>query len=199
LETASAHGGMSAAYLTNAGPAPTDSTFATIDQFIQAGAYAGHRVRLSAWVRAADITLPTAAAAADGKPAPVSGLWMRIDGYGLMLGFDNMLGRPIVGTTGWQRVSVVLDVPSYALGIAFGVLFSGTGELLVDDLVLETVSTSTPTTNMLTSEVPVSGDPEATVTTYGRAPVTPANLGFEFALHGAAASRSVLGRGDERH
>jgi len=133
--------------------------------------------------------LPTAAAAADGKPAPVSGLWMRVDGYGLMLGFDNMVGRPVVGTTGWQKVSVVLDVPTYAIGIAFGVLFSGSGELLVDDVVLESVSTSTPTTNILKAETPVSGDPEATVAAYSHSPAAPTNLDFEGAAQIATARR----------
>jgi hypothetical protein len=198
-ETANAHGGVRAAYLASVTPTPVDSTFATIDQFIQAQAYLGKRVRLSAWVRAVNIVLPTAAAAADGKPAPVSGLWMRIDGYGTLLGFDNMQKRPVIGTTGWQQVSIVLDVPTYAIGIAFGALFSGMGELLVDDMVLETVSTSVPTTDMNAGVVNVPGDPEATVTTYSTAPVAPSNLDFELAIHGASATRTTLQRGSQRY
>lgn len=186
-ETASAHGGTTAAFLMNATPTPPDTTFSTIDQFVQVGAFAGHRVRLSAWLRPVNVTLDTLT---NGKPAGVSGLWMRIDGYGLELGFDNMDARPVVGTTGWQHVSVVLDVPTYAIGIGFGALFSGRGELLVDDVVLETVGTSTPTTNMLSGEVPVPGDPEATVATYAREPAAPVNLDFESAARAVAARRA---------
>jgi len=57
-------------------------------------------------------------------PDQWAGLWMRVDGpdSGRHLAFDNMLDRPIKGTTDWTRYAVVLDVDKTAVAIAFGVL-----------------------------------------------------------------------------
>ena len=54
---------------------------------------------------------------------------MRVDGpdSGRHLAFDNMLDRPIKGTTDWTRYAVVLDVDKTAVAIAFGVLAGGEG------------------------------------------------------------------------
>jgi len=191
-QTASVHSGTQAAYIGLRGATGTDSTFANMSQAIQAGAYLGKRVRLSAWVRPVGVTLPVAAAVADGQSPPVSGLWMRVDGYGSTLAFDNMQTRPVVGSTDWQQVSVVLDVPSYALGIAFGALFSGSGQLLVDDVALETVSTSTPLTDLLKGEITNTVNGDSTVAYYSRSPAAPVNLGFEVkAAAGTAMSQRL--------
>ena len=70
---------------------------------------------------------------------------MRVDGNGGTLAFDNMQSRPIRGTTDWTLVSVVLDVPSDATGIAIGLLLSSPGEAWIDDASLEVVGTDVPT------------------------------------------------------
>lgn len=79
---------------------------------------------------------------------------MRVDGLDSLLAIDNMQDRAVEGTTGWQLVSIVLDVPASAIGISVGVLFSGTGQLLVDDLSLQTVDLTTPKTDLLSGPVP---------------------------------------------
>ena len=67
-----------------------------------------------------------------------AGLWMRIDGPGSEpQGFDNMEDRPIKGTTEWVRYNVVLDVPSEAREIAFGVLLSGNGVVEIREVRFE--------------------------------------------------------------
>ena len=38
-------------------------------------------------------------------------LWMRVDGGGKVIKFDNMEDRPVKGTTEWKRCSVVLTHP----------------------------------------------------------------------------------------
>jgi hypothetical protein len=192
VETANAHSGERAAFLTNAAPLPPDSTFTEFSQSLRPNSYFGHRLRLSGYLRPTGVILPTAAAAADHRAPPVSGLWMRIDGPGEVLTFDNMQDRPVTGTTGWREVSIVLDVPTNAIGIAFGVLFSGTGQLLVDDLTLDTVSVAIPTTDMLRGVPSLNSTlTDSTAAYYQRQPDVPSNLGFEAALRGAVSSREV--------
>jgi hypothetical protein len=190
VETANTHSGEQAAFLSNAVPLPPDSTFTQFSQVLRPNTYFGHRVKLSGYFRPTGVILPSAAAAADDRAPPASGLWMRIDGAGEVLAFDNMQDRPVTGTADWRQVSIVLDVPTDAIGIAFGVLFSGTGQLLVDDLTLDTVSVATPTTDMLRGVPAPSTYLTADVAaSYQRDPDVPANLGFELAMRGAASSR----------
>lgn len=113
--------------------------FGTLMQMIQAADYAGQRVRLSANVRTEDV-------------AKWSSIWMRVDGprgvdgKAPMLAFDNMQARPIQGTTGWQRYEVVLDVAPEAAAIAYGLMVIGDGAAWMEDVKVEAVPTSIPTT-----------------------------------------------------
>jgi len=107
--------------------------FGTLMQMFDAGEYRGKRIRFSASVKSADIE-------------KWAGLWMRIDGPPSagsrtppMLGFDNMQGRPIKGTSDWKPYQIVLDVPDEAQAIAFGILLEGAGHAWMDDLKLEPV------------------------------------------------------------
>jgi hypothetical protein len=191
VETANVHGGANAAYLTNTASVASGTTFMTITQLLRPDHYAGHRVRLSGWLRSTNVVLPIAAAQAAGEPSPVSGIWMRIDGASSIVGLDNMSNRPVVGTTDWHQVSVVLDVPSDAAGIAFGVLFSGSGQLLADDLALDTVSVAVQTTNFLNAPRPTSDNSG----TYLGAPLAPLNLDFETVSHALAVARASRNAG----
>jgi hypothetical protein len=128
--------------------------FGTLMQTAGPGQYLGKRVRLSAFVKADMVS-------------QWAGVWMRVDGppegnQPKLLAFDNMQSRPIKGTIDWTRVEIVLDVPNDAKDIAFGILLSGDGEVWLDDLTFEVVSTTVPVT--------------------GRTPLvttTPTNLDFE--------------------
>jgi hypothetical protein len=76
-----------------------------------------------------------------------AGLWMRVDcpdEFGCA--FDNMQNRAIQGTSSWKRHEVVLDVASHAEAIAFGVLLSGPGAAWINQVKLEVVDKSVPTT-----------------------------------------------------
>jgi hypothetical protein len=57
-----------------------------------------------------------------------------------------MQNRPIKGTSGWQRYEVVLDVPESAVGIAFGILLDGPGEVWLNSLEFDVVSAAVETT-----------------------------------------------------
>jgi hypothetical protein len=113
---------------------------------IDAAAYQGKRVRWTGYLRSETITTGTA----EGR----AGLWMNVNGSMLgfdpgqtaMLALDNMMDRPVIGTTDWQRYEVVLDVPPGAERIAFGAALDGPGKVWVDDVRLEVVSMNVPTT-----------------------------------------------------
>jgi hypothetical protein len=63
-----------------------------------------------------------------------------------MLGFDNMEPRAVKGTTDWTRYEIVLDVPTTAAALAFGVLLAGNGEVWMDDLKFDIVPSTVPVT-----------------------------------------------------
>ena len=106
----------------------------TLMQYISAQNYRGQRVRFRARVRTDGVT-------------GWAGLWMRIDlpgGDPNYIHFYNSQDKPIKGTTDWQERSVVLDVPADAKAIAFGAIDQGLGQVWVDRMALETVSTDVP-------------------------------------------------------
>ena len=147
-ESVSRPGGKSSA--TVKGIATKTSGFGTLMQMSQPGQYLGRRIRLSGFVKSDKVT-------------DWAGLWLRIDGAtNNVLGFDNMQGRPIKGTTDWTRYEIVLDVPPDAVRLAFGVLLAGGGQVWMDDLSFEIVSTSVRTTGQ-----------------FMNGPAAPTNLNFE--------------------
>ena len=124
--------------------------FGTLMQSFLPDTYRGKRVRLSGFVRSAEVN-------------GWAGLWMRVDGpekTTTPLAFDNMEDRAIRATTDWTKYEVVLDVPEQAQGIAFGVLLTGAGQVWFDDFKLDVVEKDVPTTRI-------------------KAPPAPKNLDFE--------------------
>ena len=131
--------GSTSSFLTggsNASSQPSASI--GVMQDISAVPYRGKRVRLAGYVRTADMATPGA------------GLLMSIDGPTERLVHDNMFsyGRAIVGTTDWTRHSVVLDVPGNAISINLGAQLQGAGTMWIDDLQLDVVDASVPTTGV---------------------------------------------------
>jgi hypothetical protein len=113
--------------------------FGTLMQNFAATQYKGKRVRMSAWVKSEGVSR-------------WAGLWMRIDGPAgangpQQLGFDNMQNRAIKGTTYWQKYEVVLDVPEAAVGIFFGILQDGPGQVWMNSVEFSVVGKEVPTTS----------------------------------------------------
>jgi erythromycin esterase len=158
--------GATSVYLSNAFNQGLGSF--TLTQSIRADAYRGKRVELTAWVRPRNIT-----------SVVTSGIWMRVDGAGTMLGFDNMSRRPVSGYGDWRQVRVVLDVPTAAIGISFGALFQGTNTLLVDDMQFTVVDSTVARTNMLAGVTAGTMDSATTIAFYARRATEPVNLDFE--------------------
>jgi hypothetical protein len=107
--------------------------FGTLMQSVGAGQFLGKRVRLAAFVRTSDVNA-------------WSGLWLRVDRKSGAMILDNMEDRPIRGTTEWSEHHVVLDVPADAVSLNFGVLQTGSGTTWLDDVRLEAVDSTVPTT-----------------------------------------------------
>ncbi|MGA2669060.1 MAG: hypothetical protein ABSF32_09105 [Ignavibacteria bacterium] len=111
--------------------------FGSIMKDIKPGEYLGRRVKLTGYIKSENIESS-------------AGMWMRVDGTTPRhpLGFDNMQNRPIRGTNDWTKYGIVLDVPQNAVRIFYGVLITGKGQVWFNDISLDTVSTSVPTTDM---------------------------------------------------
>ena len=65
-----------------------------------------------------------------------AGLWLREDGDGKMVQFDNMQSQNLAGTHEWAEYSISLPVNTEADQLFFGVLLSGDGVAWADDLQL---------------------------------------------------------------
>ncbi len=91
--------------------------FGTLMQAFQGIEDRGKRLRMSGSVKAQVVE-------------QWAGLWMRVDGEGgKVLSFDNMQNRQIQGTRDWKQYEVVLDVPAESVGIYFGILLVGKGQV----------------------------------------------------------------------
>ena len=106
-----------------------------LTQTFSAKKYTGKRIKLSGYMRTADVTEAAA-------------LWMRVENEKLKdpLSFDNMQDRPVKGTTDWKKYEIVLDIPDNASTISFGAALNGSGQLWFDDLSFEVVKKSVPVT-----------------------------------------------------
>jgi hypothetical protein len=139
LDPQASYHGFPSAYL-KAKQSATEG-FGTLMQKFSAGRYAGKRVRLTASVKTEDI-------------ADRAGLWMRVDKGSTAVSFDNMMDRPITGTTTWQNYEVTLDVPQDATAIAFGILLNKSGSVWLNSIKFEPVSLDVPATGNAPAQLP---------------------------------------------
>jgi C-terminal processing protease CtpA/Prc len=97
-------------------------TFGVCTYFIPAS-FTGASIELKGFMKTENV-----------DPAGHAGLWMRIDGPGGTLGFDNMQSRKITGTHDWQQHVISLSLPEDAERILVGGLVVGTGKIWLDGL-----------------------------------------------------------------
>ena len=153
---AAQYNGHRVAYLKAVTADPTG--FGTLMPDFRADDYSGKRVRFSAMLKTENV-------------ADWAGIWMRIDKNGggssspKTLVLDNMHDRPVKGTGDWKSCQVVLDVPSEATSIFFGVVLNGSGNVMMSDAKIETVG----------PDVPLTAKPPAEPLR----PASPTNLDFE--------------------
>jgi hypothetical protein len=139
------HSGRASAYLKSIVQKPQE---AALLQMISAERYRGKRVRISIWVRT-DHVETLAAVGARVESADGRGVYA----YGR---------EELKGTNDWQRREVVLDVDPAAARLVIGMGLWGTGQAWIDDVNVDIVDRSVPTTDKLP-----------------RFPVAPSNLDFE--------------------
>lgn len=157
IDRKTAHSGHGSIYLRSvAAGAKGDA----ILQRIRADAYRGKRIRLTGWVKA------------DHSGA----LWLRVD----MLNGDYVLDNIVDMPPGdWRKRQLIADVPADALGISFGLRMKGQGQAWADDVALDVVSQSIPTTTIERRKDHAPGAAQRLQEEYSRAPLHPVNLGFE--------------------
>jgi hypothetical protein len=158
-------------------------------QSVRADAYRGKRVRLSGYLKSIGINEGTAE------------LWMRVDGEGVVQTSDYMQDRPIMGTRDWAREEIVLDVPQNAVGITFGFLLSGSGQVWLDDVQMEVVGDDVPLTGKKGGLYPDSGKRYSSAEllkrrrdqelAYRRVPAEPLNLALRTNVSGMTVASVV--------
>jgi hypothetical protein len=141
LDPQASYQGLPSAYL-KAKPSAMEG-FGTLMQEFSAGRYAGKRVRLRASVKAEEVV-------------DWAGLWMRVDKGSTAVGFDNMMDRPIKGTSTWQNYEVILDAPQDATAIALGILLSKSGSVWLNNVKFESIGLDAPPTGKAPTRLPES-------------------------------------------
>jgi hypothetical protein len=164
LDRSQKHGGGQSAFVSGLGPGSNFS----FSQSIRADNYRGKRVRWSGWIRTRDVV---------GSVDDGGGLWVAIY-YPSEGGVGERRVRAETtgfrGVTEWHQMSVVIDVPSNAVGFIMGVYIWGPGNLWVDDFALEEVGTGvTPTAS------DVIDTPSGVLQSFATRGLLPGNLGFE--------------------
>ena len=134
VDNSSSQSGNACAFIKS--KSPKQNEFGTLMQTFSAEDYLGKRLKLSGYVKTENVE-------------SWSCIWMRIDDKNnQQVGFDNMMNRPIKGTTEWKEYSIVLDVPANSNTINFGLLLAGNGKIWADNFTLVEVDESVPVTSI---------------------------------------------------
>ncbi len=95
----------------------------------------GQRIRITGWMKTRDVR----------NWAGVDMVVANLGGH--IFAADGMFDRPLRGTTGWQQVEFVTDIPKEPCVIALSPTLCGTGEMWCDDFQIDVVPANTPTTD----------------------------------------------------
>jgi len=99
---------------------------ASVSQRLLPGPAAGHRLKISGYIRTRDV--------ADG----FAGVWARVEGRrGSVFALESQADRGARGKSDWRRFEVSISVPPNAARIFVGVNMTGTGVAWFDGLALE--------------------------------------------------------------
>ena len=127
--------GYASAYLKATSSNPVG--FVTLMQNFKANNYRAQRIKLSAYIKTRYV---------GGWAA----LWMRVnDTNGKPLSFDDMRDRPLMGSSEWTEINIVLDVPPISDEISFGILLQGRGQIWIDNVKFTIVNDDVPVTDVL--------------------------------------------------
>ncbi len=139
IDLTESYSGYSSAYIKSTSSKPVG--YVGLMQTFKANNYRTQRIKLSAYIKTKFV-------------GGSSALWMRVnDPSGKPLAFDDMRDRPLVGSTTWKQVEIILDVPAMSNEISFGFLLQGKGQVWVDNLKIAIVEQNVPVTDILKNKV----------------------------------------------
>ena len=113
----------------------TDNSSSTRYFVTSASALYGKHVRITGWVKAKDVQ------------GWGSAFVIILGISGRHLQYDDMSNRPIRGTSDWQQVEIVTDLPDEMCIVYFGPDLYGPGELWADDFQIDLAPQGTPSTD----------------------------------------------------
>jgi C-terminal processing protease CtpA/Prc len=118
LDSMTVHGGSRSVRLQRTASSESDFSVLTLDLPADR---AGKEIELRGWLKSE-------------KVAGWFGLWLRLDGPGGVLGFDNMQKRGLKGTSDWTEYSITLPLDPDTRKVVFGALCIDAGTVWADDL-----------------------------------------------------------------
>jgi len=95
----------------------------------------GKRIRVTSWMKTSNVHNWACATLAVANTE------------GHIFSFDGMYDRPLSGTTDWQQIEFVADVPAEPCVIVLAPVLFGTGEVWCDDFQIDVVPNGTPITS----------------------------------------------------
>ena len=120
LDGETVHGGKWAARITRT---PSDANgFSGLSRMLPME-FKGERIEMRGYIKTENVS-------------DFVGMWMREDGEGGSVAFDNMQSKQLKGTHDWAEYSIALPVKAEGRQLFFGVFVAGTGTAWVDDLQL---------------------------------------------------------------
>ena len=123
LDSGQKRSGTQSLRIKKIGPEP----YGTMSQVLAGAPYAGKTVRLSGWIRTADVS--------DGRGGAALVL-MALRGSSF-LAHEFMKRSRIRGTTDWTRYTIELKVPPATTRLELGAMLEGAGTIWIDDFELE--------------------------------------------------------------
>jgi erythromycin esterase len=134
VDASTVHKGPLSVYLRSVGTVGL-SDYAVLSQPLDVKPYRGKRIRVAGYVRTKDVVLSASC-------------WLRVVGANHeTFDMDYMENRQLTGTTDWRSFAIVLEVPPRTAHIRFGLWLNGGGQMWLDDLKIDSVSTSVPVTS----------------------------------------------------
>ncbi len=135
--------------------------FCTLRQICSGENFRGTRVKMTGYIKSQGIR-------------DTVQMWLRVDNLDneIIVDFDNMNNRRIIGTKDWKKCEIVFEVPDKKCAIYYGFFLSGVGKAWFDNVSFEIVDKSVrKTANSLYARNP---NPVPNII-----PEKPVNLDFE--------------------
>jgi hypothetical protein len=130
LDTTVKHSGRSSARFSSVANQGLPLGF--LCQRLNISAFAGSRVRVSAWVKT--------------KAADAAGLLLRLHQSARLTAQDHLQGPQLEKDSDWTLLALVFDVPKEHTALTYGLWLKGKGTAWLDDVKIERVPTNVPVT-----------------------------------------------------